>query len=186
MIRTVEDLPGREGVAWRGGGAPVVIAAIAGALWPPLWLTLPIWPPINWRPGFEMDWRLTVLIIAVIAVPAGLALLRRELDRDGRPSTRLGVVWRFILFGGILAAGLQLVVALVMVVLGAVQSQTLGQGLGAVETLLLIYGVGGLPIAMLVGVSHGLWAGLVAAFIAFRARPSPVRGRMGLLGDTPR
>lgn len=186
MIRTVQDLPGREGVVWRGGGAPVAIAALAGALWPPLWLTLPIWPPANWRPGFEMDWRLTVLIIAVIAVPAGLALLRRELDRDDRPSTRLGVVWRFILFGGLLAAGLQLVVALVMVILGAVQSQSLGQALGSVETLLLIYGLGGLPIAMLVGVSHGLWAGLIAAFVAFRARPKPVRDRLGLMSGQPR
>lgn len=180
-IESLEDLPGRETVAWRGSPAALLIAGIAGALWPPLWATLPIWPPLNWRPGLEMDWRLTLLVIALIAVPSGLALLRREIERSGRPSTRLGVIWRFILYGGLLAAGLQLVMAVVQLVLGAIESGSFLQGLGAVETLLLIYGVSGLPVAILIGVSHGLWAGLIAAFVAFKPRPAPVRNRMGVM-----
>lgn len=180
-INSLEDLPGREGVVWRGSPAALVIAGVAGALWPPLWATLPLWPPLNWRPGLEMDWRLTMLLIGLIAVPAGLALLRRELERTGRPSTRLGVIWRFILYGGLLAAGLQLLIALIQLILGAIESGSVMQGLGAVETLLLIYGVGGLPVAILVGVSHGLWAGVIAAFVAFKAKPAPVRNRMGVM-----
>ena len=43
-----------------------------------------------------------------------------------------------------------------------------------------IFGVGGLPIAMVVGVSYALWAGLCAAFIAFEARPA-VKDRLGLM-----
>jgi len=54
------------------------------------------------------------------------------------------------------------------------------QALGATETTLLIFGVGGLPIAMIVGVSYALWAGLCAAFIAFEARPA-VKDRLGLM-----
>lgn len=180
-IDSLDDLPGRETVVWRGSPAVLLIAGIAGALWPPLWATLPIWPPLNWRPGLEMDWRLTLLALGLIAVPAGLALLRREIERSGRPSTRLGVIWRFTLYGGLLAAALQLVVALVQMVGGAIESGSIMQGLGAVETLLLIYGVGGLPVAILVGVSHGLWAGIIAAFVAFKARPAPVRNRMGVM-----
>lgn len=182
-IETLDDLPGRETVAWRGSSAATFAAGLAGALWPPLWLTLAIWPPANWRPGLDMDWRLTTLIIGLIAVPAGLALLRREAERHGRPSTRLGVVWRFIFYGGLMAAGVQMVVAATMVILGWTQSGGLRQAVGSAETLLLIYGVGGAPVAILVGVSHGLWAGLIAAFVAFAPRPPAARDRLGL---TPR
>ena len=47
---------------------------------------------------------------------------------------------------------------------------------------MLIYGVGGLSVAVLVGISYALWAGLCAAFIAFRPQPE-VRDRLGLMGD---
>ena len=45
-----------------------------------------------------------------------------------------------------------------------------------------ISGFGGLSIAVLVGVSYALWAGLCAAFIAFRLQPQ-VRDRLGVMGD---
>ena len=48
----------------------------------------------------------------------GLWLLARERARTGRPSTRLGVVWRFMVYGGLLAVGLQSLLALVVAVLG--------------------------------------------------------------------
>ena len=54
------------------------------------------------------------------------------------------------------------------------------QGLGALETTLLIFGVAGLPLAVLVGVSYALWAGLCVAFIAFAPAPV-VKDRMGLM-----
>ena len=37
-------------------------------------------------------------------------------------------------------------------------------------------------MAVLVGVSYALWAGLCAAFIAFRPQPE-VRDRLGLMGE---
>jgi hypothetical protein len=70
-----------------------------------------------------------------------------------------------------------------MVIIGLIASGDVWQGIGATETTLLIYGVGGLPIAVLVGVSYALWAGLCAAFIAFVPAPERVRDRLGLMSD---
>ena len=177
-----EDFPGQQRVAWRREPHRIVLAAAAGALWPPLAVTLLIWPPGNWLPSLEMDWRLVVLVIGVLAVPGGLWLLARERERTGRPSTRLGVVWRFMFYGGLLAVGLQSLLALVVSVFGWFEAGGVAQAAGATETTLLIYGVGGLPIAVLLGVSYALWAGLCAAFIAFRLQPE-VRDRLGVMGE---
>jgi hypothetical protein len=75
MIPTLErpeDFPGQQRVAWRREPQRIALAAVAGALWPPLVVTLVIWPPRNWLPGLEMDWRLVVLLIGLLAVPAML------------------------------------------------------------------------------------------------------------------
>lgn len=85
-----------------------------------------------------------------------------------------------MLYGGLAAALVQITVALGMTVMGWVEAGDFMQALGATETTLLIFGVGGLPIAMVVGVSYALWAGLCAAFIAFEARPA-VKDRLGLM-----
>ena len=180
-FETPADLPGQSPVIWRRTRAAIPLAALAGVMWPPLVLTLLIWPPQNWLPGREIDWRLTVLFIGLIAVPTGLWSIRRERDRRGRPASRLGVVWRFMLYGGLLAAAAQTVLALAMMVFGWIASGDVGQGVGATETTLLIYGVAGLPVAILVGVSYALWAGLCAAFIAFARAPEKVKDRMGVL-----
>jgi hypothetical protein len=177
-----EDFPGQQRVAWRREPQRIVLAAVAGGLWPPLVVTLMIWRPQNWLPGIEMDWRLLVLVIGLVAVPGGLWLLARERDKTGRPATRLGVVWRFMFYGGLLAAGLQAMLALVVSIVGWFEAGGVAQAAGATETTLLIYGVGGLPIAVLLGVSYALWAGLCAAFIAFTPQPA-VRDRLGVLRD---
>ncbi|MBU1348189.1 MAG: phthalate transporter [Alphaproteobacteria bacterium] len=180
---TAADLPGQTPVIWRRTRTAIPLAALAGVAWPPLILTLLVWPPQNWLPGREIDWRLTVLLLGLIAVPAGLYVIRRERDRRGRPGTRLGIVWRFMLYGGLAAAVLQTLLALFMAVVGLIQSGDIAQGFGATETTLLIYGVGGLPVAILVGVSYALWAGLCAAYIAFVPAPATVRDRLGVLGN---
>ncbi|HEX8660859.1 MAG TPA: phthalate transporter, partial [Brevundimonas sp.] len=95
---------------------------------------------------------------------------------------RLGVVWRFMFYGGLLAAGLQAMLALIVSVVGWFEAGGIAQAAGATETTLLIYGVGGLPIAVLLGVSYALWAGLCAAFIAFMPQPE-VRDRLGVMRD---
>lgn len=133
-------------------------------------------------PGLEMDWRLLVLFIGLVAVPGGLWLLDRERGRGGRPATRLGVIWRFMFYGGLLAAALGALFALVQSLLQWLNASNVGEAVGGSETSLLIYGVGGLSVAVLVGVSYALWAGLCAAFIAFRPQPE-VRDRLGLMGE---
>lgn len=177
-----EDFPGQERVAWRREPHRLVLAALAGALWPPIPITLLIWPPNNWLPSLEIDLRLVVLVIGLMAVPGGLWLLKRERERTGRPSTRLGVVWRFIFYGGLLAAVLQALFAMVLCIFAWFEAGGIAQAAGATETTLLIYGVGLLPVAVMVGVSYALWAGLCAAFIAFMPQPE-VRDRLGLMGD---
>jgi hypothetical protein len=185
MIPTLEkpeDFPGQQRVAWRREPHRIALAAVAGALWPPLVVTLVIWPAKNWLPGLEMDWRLVVLAIGVLAVPGGIWLLARERERNGRPATRLGAVWRFMFYGGLLAAALQAMLALTMSVVSWFEAEGVAEAAGATETTLLIFGVGGLPVAVLVGVSYALWAGLCVAFIAFMPQPE-VRDRLGLMSD---
>jgi hypothetical protein len=131
-------------------------------------------------PGPEMDWRLLVLLIGLVAVPGFMRLMERERQRDGRPGTRLAVIWRFLLYGGLLAAAVAAAAALIMSVTGSLEAGTPGRAAGATETTLLIYGVGGLPIAVLVGVSYALWAGFCVAFLAFRPQPE-VRDRLGVM-----
>ena len=176
----IEDLPGLKRVAPRRTTQAFVMAALAAAAWPPLILTLAVWPPENWASGVDTDWRLVLLVIGMAAAPIGLWLMHQSHARTGRPSTRLGVVCRFMVFGGLLAAAVQTLIAVVMSLLSLIASQSLVQGLGAIETTLLIFGVAGLPLAVLVGVSYALWAGLCVAFIAFAPAPV-VRGRMGLM-----
>ena len=183
-FETPADLPGQAPVKWRKGPVPIIASVLVAVAWPPLILTLLIWPPQNWLPGRETDWRLVVLAIGAVAAAAGLWLLARERERTGRPASRLGIVWRFMLYGGLLAAGLQVMMAVIMMVLGWFEAGGFTQGVGATETTLLLYGVGGLPVAILVGVSYALWAGLCAAFIAFHPAPAPVKDRLGLM-DSP-
>lgn len=181
-FETLEDLPGQRQVTWRRSGGWIALAAALGIAWPPLIITFFVWPPQTWLDGLSTDWRILVLAIGVLAVPLCLWLLSQERIRSGRPATRLGIVWRFMFYGGLLAAALQGVNALVLSGIGAARSADLGQAMGYAETALLIFGVGGVPLAILVGISYALWAGLCAAFLAFTPRPAPVRDRLGLSG----
>ncbi|RZJ05225.1 MAG: phthalate transporter [Brevundimonas sp.] len=183
MIRidSPKSFPGQTRVSWRKEPYRIVLAAVAGALWPPLVLTLPFWPPHHWIPGLEMDWRLLTLFLGLLAVPAGFWALDKERRKIGRPATRLGVVWRFMFYGGLAAAAASTVVALGMLVTQWISSQSVGQALGSTASTLLIYGVGGIPVSVLVGVSWALWAGLCAAFIAFQPQPE-VKDRLGVMG----
>lgn len=185
MIRPIEtpsDLPGQTPVSWRRHPAAAPLAVLLGAAWPPLILTLPIWPPTNWMPALDMDWRLLVLAVGLLAVPAGLWAVSRERDRSGRPATRLGVVWRFMLYGGLLSGALQTILAVFTAISGGLSADGAGQAAGFAETALLIFGVGFLPVAIVVGVSYALWAGLCVAFIAFQPR-RVVRDRLGVMAS---
>lgn len=184
-IRDVGDLPGQSQIKWRGTpGLWALLAGLAAIAWPPLIVPLIFLPPANMAFGWDMDWRLMALLAGAVMVPAGMYLLMRERERSGSPSTRLGIIWRFLLYGGLLTALLQTVSAVTMAVVNWGEAGALAQSLGAAETTLLIYGVGLLPAAMMIGISYALWAGLCVAFIAFTPKPPPVRPRAGLLGET--
>lgn len=182
-LRRFDDLPGLKRVAPRRSARANILASLAAAAWPPILLTLPIWPPTNWASGVDTDWRLVLLLVGLVAAPIGIWLLNRIHDRTGRPSTRLGVVFRILIFGGLLAAALQTLMAVVLTTIAVMASSNFGQALGAAETTLLIFGVAGLPMATLVGLSYSLWAGLCIAFIGYRAAPV-VRNRMGVMPET--
>jgi hypothetical protein len=85
-------------------------------------------------------------------------------------------------YGGLLATAVGAVVALGLLIAQWVSAEGIGQAAGSTASTLLIFGVGGLPIAVLVGVSYALWAGLCAAFVAFMPQPE-VRDRLGVMGD---
>lgn len=176
-----ETFPGQQRVAWRKEPQRTVLAVVAAVFWPPLWITLAIWRPHNWMPGLEMDWRLQLFILGLIGVPAILWLLARERRRSGRPATRLGVVWRFMFYGGLMAVILAALFAVWQLVLQWINAANLGEGVGSSETTLLIYGVAGMPFAAVIGVAYALWAGLCVAFIAFSPQPE-VRDRLGVMG----
>ena len=173
-------LPGQQPVNWRRSRGRLIAAGVAAVAWPPLVLTMAIWPPLNWIPGRETDWRLMLLVLGAIAIPLGLRLIKIERERSGRPATRLGIVWRFMFYGGLLAAGLQALMAMIMMVLGLFEAGSVWQAMGATETTLLIYGVLMLPAAIVVGVSYALWAGLCVAFLAFEHTPE-IPDRLGVL-----
>lgn len=182
-LRRFDDLPGMKRVSPRRSAKANIIASLAAAAWPPILLTLPIWPPTNWASGVDTDWRLVLLLVGLVASPVGIGLLNRIHSRTGKPSTRLGVVLRFLIFGGLLAAALQTLIALVLTTMAIISSANIGQAIGAAETTLLIFGVAGLPLATLVGLSYSLWAGLCVAFITYRPAPV-VRDRGGILKST--
>ena len=83
-------------------------------------------------------------------------------------------------YGGLLAAGLQALMAATIVLMGLFEAGGVFPALGATETNLLIYGVLMLPPAIVVGVSYALWAGLCVAFLAFEHAPE-IPDRMGVL-----
>lgn len=174
-------LPGAHPVVPRRTPQARVLSVLAAAAWPPLILTFLWWPPRNWFAGVDTDWRVVLFVVGLIAAPLGLGLLERAFSHADKTWTRLGVVGRFVLFGGLLAAAVQVAVAVIMLLLSAAASQSLLQGVGAIETSLLIFGVAGLPMAVIVGVSYALWGGLCVAFIAFRRAPDRVRPRLGLM-----
>lgn len=191
----MKDLPGLVPVNWRETPylwAPV--AWLAGIAWPPVILTLfffPVqaiaFPPQAGTAGLDMDWRILSMIVAALAIPVGLEAVRRERAATGMPSTRLGIIWRFVFYGVILAAALQILVTVLLLIAGWMRVSGAPQALGVAETNFLIYGVGLLPLTAIIGASYAAWAGLMAGLIAFVPMPPPLRTPAHILGldDSP-
>lgn len=179
----VSRIPGQSRVMLKDG-APVwlLLAWVVGMVWPPLWATMLTAPPTVIEPSAHTDWRILAVLLSALGIALAIALILRETKRTGRPSTRLGIIWRFLMYGAVIAAASQTLLMLAIGVESLLTSAPLQQKLGGLETIVLIYGVAGLPFAMLVGISHALWAGLAVALIAFRKRPARLSTRYGV-GD---
>jgi len=163
-------------VAWR---EPLelwtALGWLAAVAWPPIVGTLFIFPPTEEAGGLLNDWRLKALVAAGIAVAAIIWIVKGERERDGNPSTRMGVLSRFLLFGFIFSLA-----ALIILVLGAsfmtvFASEGFLSTLGEIESTLFLFGVAGLPFALMIGVSYALWAGAMVALISFA--PPEAAGR---------
>lgn len=169
-------LPGTAPIQWRESPWIWVPAAwLAAVCWPPVLITLIFFPPQAFTFGLDMDWRLLGLVCAAVGTAAGLWLLRLEWVRSHRPATRLGVLWRFTLFGAVFAVALQILLVVALIVGGWLRVSGPAQGLGVAETTFFIYGVGLLPVTALVGAAFAGWAGLMVGLIAFATRPESLR-----------
>ncbi|WP_292039559.1 MULTISPECIES: hypothetical protein [unclassified Brevundimonas] len=171
----LDRFPGGEQVVPRRTPQARALASLAAAAWPPIILTLFVWPPHNWFSGLDTDWRIVLLIVGLVAAPLGLLRLEKARRPNDAPWTRRAVVARFVIYGGLLAAVLQVAIALVLAVTYGLAGQSFIQALGSVETVLLIFGVAGVPVALMVGISYALWGGLCMAFIAYQKAPAKIR-----------
>jgi hypothetical protein len=162
-----------EPVAWREPvGLYTFVGWLAAVCWPAVVGTLVMFPPTREAGGLLHDWRLKALIAAGMAIAAIVWLVRGEREREGGPTSRLGIIARFLLFGFIFSLA-----ALILVVLGFSIASAFGNegflpALGGIESTLFLFGVAGLPFALMVGVSYALWAGFMVATISF-APPNP-------------
>ena len=171
----LDRFPGGEKVVPRRTPQARIIASLLAAAWPPIIATLFIWPPHNWFSGLDTDWRIVLLIVGLLAAPLGLLRLENARRPNDVPWTRRAVVARYVIYGGLLATALQVLIALILSTTYGFAGQSFVQSLGSAETALLIFGVAGVPIALMVGISYALWGGLCVAYIAYRKAPPPIR-----------
>lgn len=169
--------PGLTRVEWREDPRLwVPVAWAAGVAWPGVVLTLLIFPPSARAGGFVSDWRFTALLEAAAGIALGLYLLARERRREHTPRTRLGVVIRFLVFGTVFSVGAQAILALILAPFAPPPGAGFFQTVGSIKTTLWFF-VGALPFAVAVGFSYALWAGAMAALIAFAPRPLSLKPR---------
>lgn len=173
MSRSLSELF-RGPVEWRKPiGLYHFVGWLAATAWPAVVGTLIVFPPTREAGGLLHDWRLKALIAAGLAVAAIMYLIRGEREREGGPSSRLGIMARFLLFGFIFSLAALLLVVLGFSVLSAFGNEGFLAALGGIESTLFLFGVAGLPPALAVGISYALWAGLMVSLISF-APPQPV------------
>jgi hypothetical protein len=151
------------------------LAWLAGLAWPPIPITLLLFPPRSWIPGPEGDWRLFALIVAAAGLGFVLWRIERERKAGRGPRTRLGLIWRMVFHGAIFALGVQLIGLLSVLIMGWLGVSGLPQGLGVAETSFLVFGVGLLPLTGVIAAAWAVWAGLIAAVVAYETAPPSAR-----------
>lgn len=161
-------------VTWREPvGLYSFVGWLAAVAWPAIVGTLILFPPTREAGGLLHDWRLKALIAAGIAIAAIIHLVKGERDREGGPTSRLGIIARFLLFGFIFSLAALILVVMGFAVVSAFGNEGFLSALGGIESTLFLFGVAGLPFALMVGVSYALWAGIMVSTITF-APPVPI------------
>jgi len=118
-----------------------------------------------------------------VAIAAILWIVKGERERDGSPSTRLGILSRFLLFGFIFSLGALILLVLAFSAMTVFGSEGFLPTLGEIESTLFLFGVAGLPPALMVGVSYAVWAGLMVSLVSFAPRAERARSRASALFD---
>jgi hypothetical protein len=162
-------------------GLWLVLAWLAAVAWPPLPITLAVWPSQHTAAAMLRDWRYTALAAGAVGVTLILWLIDKERVREGAPRTRLGVMIRFVAYGFMFSLLAAVTVAIVIALFALLGQGDVYQRLGEMKTA-LIMGLAALPLALIVGVSYALWSGFAASIVAFVPR-SPVRLRHALLDN---
>jgi hypothetical protein len=157
-------------------GLWVPIAWLAAVLWPPLPITLVVWPSQLTPIGIARDWRITALIAGGVGVGLILALIDRERRREGSPRTRLGVFVRFVAYGFVFALLATVFVAVVVALLAIFGQGDVYQRLGEMKTALIV-GLAALPLGLIIGISYAVWSGLAASIVAFAPAGPSIRLR---------
>lgn len=160
-------------------GLWLTLAWLAAVLWPPLPVTLALWPSQHTAQAVLRDWRFPTLAAGAIGVTLILWLIDKERVREGAPRTRLGVIIRFIGYGFIFSLLAAVAIAILIALFALLGQGDVYQRLGEMKTALII-GLASMPLALIVGVSYALWSGIAASIVAFVPR-SPVRLRHALL-----
>ena len=170
-------------VTWREPvGLYSFVGWLAAVAWPAIVGTLLLFPPTREAGGLLHDWRLKALIAGGIAIAAIVHLVRSEREREGGPTSRLGIIARFLLFGFIFTLAALIVVVLGFAIVSAFGNEGFLSALGGIESTLFLFGVLTLPFALMVGVSYALWGGLCVAYLGFVPAPV-VKNRMGVLSE---
>jgi hypothetical protein len=148
----------------------ITLGWLAAVLWPPLPVTMLLWPANTASGGQYRDWRVIAAVLGAISIAATMRLIERERRREGQPRTRFGVAVRFVTYGFLFSVGGGLILA----VLGAFSTAIFATGdivrrLAEFKASLLL-GLVSLPLALTIGVSYAVWAGLVASIISFAPR----------------
>jgi hypothetical protein len=170
-------------VTWREPvGLYTFVGWLCAVAWPAIVGTWVLLPPTREAGGFLHDWRLKALIAAGIAIAAIIWLVKGEREREGGPSSRLGILARFLLFGFIFSLAALIFVVLGFAIVSAFGNEGFLPALGGIESTLFLFGVAGLPPALAVGVSYALWAGIMVSLITFAPHnPTVPKARVSAL-----
>ena len=170
-------------IDWRGPASLWVgLAWLLAVLWPPLPLTLIVWPSNKTGLMTIEDPRAIGLVLGAISVTVTFMLIDRERRRDGTPRTRMGVFMRFIAYGFVFTVVAVALFAIGLALLQAFSYGDLFRRMGEAKATLLM-AVAIMPLVLLAGVSYTVWSGVVASFVAFGPKTASTRPRNFLMAE---